>query len=63
VNLIARVRARSPYPQIVAVTIVALVVPLVLPELTFYMQLLMSAIVVVGLSLFMGYAGQAALGQ
>lgn len=62
-NLIARVRARSPYPQIAAVTIVALVIPLVLPELTFYMQLLMSAIVVVGLSLFMGYAGQAALGQ
>ncbi len=59
----ARLRSWSPYPEIILVAIVALVVPLLLSELTFYMTLLLSAIVVTGLSLFMGYAGQAALGQ
>jgi len=58
-----RIRSWSPYPEIAAVAIVALVIPLLLPELTFYMTLLLAAIVVTSLSLFMGYAGQAALGQ
>ncbi|MEP6843151.1 MAG: branched-chain amino acid ABC transporter permease [Pseudolysinimonas sp.] len=62
-KIVNRLRSWSPYPQIALVAVVALVIPLFLPELTFYMQLLLSAVVVVGLSLFMGYAGQAALGQ
>ncbi len=62
-TLWTRLRSWSPYPEIVAVAVIALVLPLFLSELTFYMTLLLSAIVVTGLSLFMGYAGQAALGQ
>jgi branched-chain amino acid transport system permease protein len=58
-----RLRRHAPYPAIGLLALIALVVPLLLPELSFYMQLVLSAIVVTGLSIFMGYAGQAALGQ
>jgi len=43
--------------------IVAAVLPLFLSDLTFYVQTILAAVVVTGLSLFMGYAGQASLGQ
>lgn len=59
----SRVRARSPYPEIAIVILALAIVPLFLVETTFYMNMILSTIVVVGLSLFMGYAGQAALGQ
>jgi branched-chain amino acid transport system permease protein len=39
------------------------VAPLVLTDLTFYMHAVLAAIVVTGLSMLMGYAGQASLGQ
>ncbi len=48
---------------IAVVAIVAAVLPLFLPDLTFYVQTILAAVVVTGLSLFMGYAGQASLGQ
>jgi branched-chain amino acid transport system permease protein len=41
----------------------ALLAPVVLADLTFFMHMVLAAIVVTGLSLFMGYAGQASLGQ
>jgi branched-chain amino acid transport system permease protein len=41
----------------------ALAAPLVLSDLTFFVTMVLSAIVVTGLSLLMGYAGQASLGQ
>lgn len=59
----AWLRKHSPYPEIAIVMIALGVVPLLLVETTFYMNMILSTIVVVGLSLFMGYAGQAALGQ
>ena len=37
--------------------------PLVMADLTFLMRMVLAAIVVTGLSLLMGYAGQASLGQ
>jgi branched-chain amino acid transport system permease protein len=43
--------------------VVAAVLPLFLPDLTFYVQTVLAAVVVTGLALFMGYAGQASLGQ
>lgn len=43
--------------------IVAAILPYFLPDLTFYVQTILAAIVVTGLSLFMGHAGQASLGQ
>jgi len=48
---------------IAVLAIVAAVLPLFLPDLTFYVQTILAAVVVTGLSLFMGYAGQASLGQ
>ena len=39
------------------------VAPLVMADLTFFMRMVMAAIVVTGLSLLMGYSGQASLGQ
>lgn len=45
------------------VAVIAAIVPLVIGDLTFFVQMVLSAIVVTGLSLFMGYAGQASLGQ
>ena len=46
-----------------ALAILVAILPNFLPDLTFYVQMLLAAIVVTGLSLFMGYAGQASLGQ
>ena len=55
-----------PQPRTVLVVlacVAACVAPLVLPDLTFFMRMVMAAIVVTGLSLLMGYSGQASLGQ
>jgi len=41
----------------------ACIAPLMLADLTFFMRTVLAAIVVTGLSLLMGYAGQASLGQ
>lgn len=46
-----------------AAAVVALVAPLVLSDVTFLVTTTLAAIVVTGLSLLMGYAGQASLGQ
>lgn len=43
--------------------VAAAVAPLLLTDQTFFVQTTLTAIVVTGLSLFMGYAGQASLGQ
>ncbi|GHF17937.1 branched-chain amino acid ABC transporter permease [Pseudolysinimonas yzui] len=56
-------RRLAPYIPIAAFAIVAIILPLFVRDLTFLMQMLLSMIVVVGLTLFMGYAGQASLGQ
>ena len=56
-------RRLTPYIPIAAFAVAALIVPLLMRDLTFVMQTLLSMIVVVGLTLFMGYAGQASLGQ
>lgn len=56
-------RRLVPYIPIAAFAVAALIVPLLMRDLTFVMQTLLSMIVVVGLTLFMGYAGQASLGQ
>jgi len=56
-------RRWSPAPQIALVGLIAAVIPLLLTEQSLYMKILLAAIVVTGLGLFMGYAGQAALGQ
>lgn len=48
---------------IAAIGVVALIVPQFLDDQTFYVQLLLAALTATGLSLFMGYAGQASLGQ
>lgn len=45
------------------VLLVAAVLPLLLNDLTFYVQTTLAALVVTGLSLFMGFAGQTSLGQ
>jgi branched-chain amino acid transport system permease protein len=56
-------RRLVPYIPIAAFGVAALIVPLFMRDLTFVMQTVLSMIVVVGLTLFMGYAGQASLGQ
>lgn len=43
--------------------LVALAAPFFLSDLTFFVNMVLAAIVVTGLSLLMGYAGQASLGQ
>jgi branched-chain amino acid transport system permease protein len=43
--------------------VAACIAPLLLTDLTFFMHAVLAAIVVTGLSLLMGYAGQASLGQ
>lgn len=43
--------------------LVALAAPFLLSDLTFFVNMVLAAIVVTGLSLLMGYAGQASLGQ
>lgn len=47
----------------VAVFVILGLVPLLLTDLTFFVQTVLAAVVVTGLSLFMGYAGQVSLGQ
>lgn len=57
---------RRGWPTLVGIAgiaVVALVVPEFFSDQTFYVQLLLAALVATGLSLFMGYAGQASLGQ
>jgi branched-chain amino acid transport system permease protein len=41
----------------------AIAMPMLAADVTFYMQMVLAAIVVTGLSLLMGFAGQASLGQ
>jgi branched-chain amino acid transport system permease protein len=56
----------GPNPRrilVVAAAVVGCVAPFVMGDLTFLMRMLLAAIVVTGLSLLMGYAGQASLGQ
>jgi branched-chain amino acid transport system permease protein len=48
---------------VVVAAIAGCVAPFVMADLTFLMRMLLAAIVVTGLSLLMGYAGQASLGQ
>lgn len=48
---------------LIAGAVVALAAPAVLSDLTFFVTMVLAAIVVTGLSLLMGYAGQASLGQ
>lgn len=47
----------------VAAVLLALAAPLVVSDLTFLVNMVLAAIVVTGLSLLMGYGGQASLGQ
>ncbi len=49
--------------SIAFVAVIACLIPLFLGDLTFFVQTTLAAVVVTGLSLFMGYAGQASLGQ
>ncbi len=56
-------RRLAPYIPVAAFAVAALILPLLVRDRTFLMQTLLSMIVVVGLTLFMGYAGQASLGQ
>jgi branched-chain amino acid transport system permease protein len=48
---------------VVVAAVAGCVAPFVMGDLTFLMRMLLAAIVVTGLSLLMGYAGQASLGQ
>lgn len=45
------------------IAVVAVVVPLGLADRTFYIDMVLSAVIVTGLSLFIGYAGQISLGH
>jgi len=55
---------RQPKTFLVALACLAAgLAPLVMQDLTFLMHMVLAAIVVTGLSLLMGYAGQASLGQ
>lgn len=64
-RVMSRVGSR-PQPRTVLMVlacVAACVAPLVLPDLTFFMRMVLAAIVVTGLSILMGYSGQASLGQ
>jgi len=54
---------RARWIAAIVVFAVLAVVPLLLNDLTFFVQTVLAAVVVTGLSLFMGYAGQVSLGQ
>jgi branched-chain amino acid transport system permease protein len=56
-----RVTLRSALAVVAAIA--GCVAPFVMGDLTFLMHMILAAIVVTGLSLLMGYAGQASLGQ
>lgn len=56
----------KPWPRrigIAVVVVAAAIAPLLLNDLTFFVQTTLAAVVVTGLSLFMGFAGQTSLGQ
>ena len=48
---------------IAVLAVVAIAMPMLMADVTFFMQMVLAAIVVTGLSLLMGFAGQASLGQ
>ncbi len=54
-------KSRQPITALACVA--ACLAPLILTDLTFFVRTVLAAIVVTGLSLLMGYAGQASLGQ
>lgn len=54
---------RTRTAALAAGALLALAAPLLLSDLTFFVNMVLAAIVVTGLSLLMGYAGQASLGQ
>lgn len=54
---------RIPAFAVFVAAVAAFVLPLFLPDLSFYIQMILAAVIVTGLSLFMGYAGQASLGH
>jgi branched-chain amino acid transport system permease protein len=54
---------KGTYFAIAGVALIAVVVPLFLSDLTFFVQMVLAAVVVTGLSLLMGYSGQVSLGQ
>ncbi|MCF4120797.1 hypothetical protein L1785_07380 [Antribacter sp. KLBMP9083] len=56
-------RVNPRYVLVVVAAVAGCVAPFVMGDLTFLMRMLLAAIVVTGLSLLMGYAGQASLGQ
>ena len=57
------IRNRPRALAILVAAVAACVAPLLLSDLTFFVQTVQAAIVVTGLALLMGYAGQASLGQ
>ena len=54
---------KASYVAVAGVALIAVVVPLFLSDLTFFVQMVLAAVVVTGLSLLMGYSGQVSLGQ
>ncbi|WP_349902412.1 branched-chain amino acid ABC transporter permease [Parafrigoribacterium humi] len=54
---------KGKYIIIAVVAIIAAILPLMLDDLTFYVQMVLAAVVVTGLSLLMGFSGQVSLGQ
>ena len=60
---VARRGARQSAVTSIVVFAVACLIPPFLSDLTFFVQTALAALVVIGLSLFMGYAGQTSLGQ
>ena len=55
--------SKASYVAVAVVALIAVVVPLFLSDLTFFVQMVLAAVVVTGLSLLMGYSGQVSLGQ
>jgi branched-chain amino acid transport system permease protein len=55
--------ARPSIPLILAATVAACIAPQVLADQTFFVHTVLAAVIVTGLSMLMGYAGQASLGQ
>lgn len=54
---------RGRYVLIAVVAVITAVAPLLMDDLTFFVQMVLAAIVVTGLSLLMGFSGQVSLGQ
>jgi branched-chain amino acid transport system permease protein len=55
--------ARPSILLIIAATVAACIAPQVLADQTFFVHTVLAAVIVTGLSMLMGYAGQASLGQ